>query len=113
MAKKTPPNNQTSSSSVSTNTFIKGMNKDISQAMEPSESWWHARNAANNSNDGDVGVIGNEPSNLLCGVIPYTIIGAIHRFGDEWIIRVIPVYLPCTIKIFFCSSSYKEFFIKS
>tara|TARA_R110000782_G_scaffold70527_2_gene141678 strand:+ start:2011 stop:8361 length:6351 start_codon:yes stop_codon:yes gene_type:complete len=86
MAKKTPPNNQTSSSSVSTNTFIKGMNKDISQAMEPSESWWHARNAANNSNDGDVGVIGNEPSNLLCGVIPYTIIGAIHRFGDEWVI---------------------------
>ena len=86
MAKKTPPNNQTSSSSVSTNTFIKGMNKDISQAMEPSESWWHARHAANNSNDGDVGVIGNEPSNLLCGVIPYTIIGAIHRFGDEWVI---------------------------
>ena len=27
---------------------------------------------ANNSSDGDVGVIGNEPANLQCGVIPYT-----------------------------------------
>ena len=73
-------------SSVNTNSFIKGMNKDITQSMEPNESWWHARNAANNSTDGDVGVIGNEPSNLQCGVIPYTIIGAIHRFGDQWVI---------------------------
>lgn len=73
-------------SSVNTNSFIKGMNKDITQSMEPKESWWHARNAANNSTDGDLGVIGNEPSNLQCGVIPYTIIGAVHRFGDQWIV---------------------------
>ena len=72
--------------SVITNSFIKGMNKDITQSMEPAQSWWNARNAANNSNAGDMGVIGNEPSNLQCGVIPYTIIGAIHRYGDEWII---------------------------
>ena len=86
MAKKNTPAKTTSTTSVITNTFIKGMNKDIAQAMEPSQNWWHARNAANNSNGGDVGVIGNEPANLHCGVIPYTIIGAIHRFGDEWII---------------------------
>lgn len=79
-------NNKKGTTSVVTNSFIKGMNKDITQAMEPEQSWWHARNAANNSNDGDLGVIGNEPSNLQCGVIPYTVIGAIHRYGDEWII---------------------------
>ena len=79
-------NENPGTSSVNTNSFIKGMNKDITQAMEPKESWWHARNAMNNSTDGDLGVIGNEPSNLQCGVIPYTIIGAIHRFGDQWIV---------------------------
>tara|TARA_R110001606_G_scaffold57413_1_gene138488 strand:+ start:2264 stop:8611 length:6348 start_codon:yes stop_codon:yes gene_type:complete len=84
MAKKN--NKDNNSTSAITNSFIKGMNKDITQSMEPSESWWHARNAANNSNGGDLGVIGNEPANLQCGVIPYTIIGAIHRYGDEWII---------------------------
>ena len=86
MAKKNTPAKTPSTTSVITNTFIKGMNKDVAQAMEPTQNWWHARNAANNSNGGDVGVIGNEPANLHCGVIPYTIIGAIHRFGDEWII---------------------------
>ena len=86
MAKQKAPNNQKGTTSVVTNSFIKGMNKDITQAMEPNQSWWHARNAANNSNDGDMGVIGNEPANLQCGVIPYTVIGAIHRYGDEWII---------------------------
>ena len=75
-----------SSSSVNTNTFVKGMNKDIAPSMENNQAWWHARNVANNSEDGDLGVIGNEPSNLLCGVIPYTVIGAIHRYGDEWIV---------------------------
>ena len=33
------------------------------------------RNLINNSIDGDVGVVGNEPANLRCGEIPYTIIG--------------------------------------
>ena len=75
-----------STSSVNTNTFVKGMNKDIAPSMENNQSWWHARNAANNSEDGDLGIIGNEPSNLLCGVVPYTVIGAIHRYGDEWIV---------------------------
>jgi hypothetical protein len=75
-----------SSSSIVSNSFVKGMNKDIAPSMENNMSWWHARNAVNNSNDGDVGLLGNEPANLQCGVIPYTIIGAIHRYGDEWII---------------------------
>ena len=75
-----------SSSSITTNSFSKGMNKDIAPSLEDNRSWWHARNAANNSEDGDLGIIGNEPANLLCGVVPYTIIGAIHRYGDEWIV---------------------------
>ena len=74
------------SSSVGTNSFTKGMNKDIAQSLELNNAWWHARNAANNDNDGDVGLIGNEPANLQCGIIPYTVIGAIHRYGDEWIV---------------------------
>jgi len=73
-------------SSVNTNSFTKGMNKDVAPSFEGKQSWWHARNAANNSEDGDLGMIGNEPSNLMCGVIPYTVIGAIHRYGDEWVI---------------------------
>ena len=88
MAKKKQPNPapQNGSSSVNINSFNKGMNKDVAPSLESQQSWWHARNAANNSEDGDVGLLGNEPSNLQCGVIPYTVIGAIHRFGDEWIV---------------------------
>ena len=74
------------SSSVQTNSFVKGMNKDITPSLENNQAWWHARNLVNNSTDGDLGIVGNEPSNLSCGVIPYTVIGAIHRYGDEWIV---------------------------
>ena len=33
--------------------FIKGMNKDITPSMENNQQWWHARNVANNSTDGE------------------------------------------------------------
>ena len=69
-----------------TNTFVKGMNKDFHPSYEPKQSWSHARNAANNSVDGDVGTIGNEPANLACGQVPYTIIGAIHLYADQWVL---------------------------
>ena len=36
-------------SSVNTNSFTKGMNKDVAPSFEGKQSWWHARNAANNS----------------------------------------------------------------
>ena len=73
-------------SSIETNDFTKGMIKDVNASLEPKQNWTHARNAANNSVDGDVGVLGNEPANLECGSIPYTVIGAIHKQGDEWFI---------------------------
>jgi hypothetical protein len=73
-------------SSVITNSFMKGMLKDPNASFEPKENWSHARNTVNNSVDGDVAVIGNEPANIQCAVIPYTIIGAIHRYADQWVI---------------------------
>lgn len=78
-------NNQNTSSTV-TNTYMKGMLKDPNASFEPKENWSHARNTVNNSVDGDVLVIGNEPANLQCATIPYSVIGTIHRYGDQWII---------------------------
>ena len=69
-----------------TNSFIKGMSKDLSASFQGKDTWYHARNAYNNSVDGDAGTLGNEPANLKCDVAPYTIIGTIHKQADEWII---------------------------
>jgi hypothetical protein len=77
---------QTQSSNMVTNLYLKGMVKDVDSSYMDKESWVHARNAINNSIEGDTGVIGNEPANLLCANIPYTIIGGIHLYGDKWII---------------------------
>jgi len=86
MAKKKKTPSKTNTSSVETNSFVKGMLKDYNASFQPKESWYHARNAYNNSIDGDAGTLGNEPANLECGIVPYTIIGTIHKQGDEWII---------------------------
>ena len=89
MAKKSTSNNQPSlqnTSSVDTRMFTKGMVKDINASFQSKETWSHARNAANNSVDGDVAFIGNEPANLECAKAPYTIIGAIHTYSDQWVL---------------------------
>lgn len=81
--------NETSKSSnvpVVTNSFNKGMVKDINETYSPEGVWTHARNAVNNSHDGQLGVLGNEPGNLHMVDIPYTIIGCIHIVDDEWCI---------------------------
>ena len=67
-----------------TNTFSKGMLKDYNETFVGEGLYTHARNAVNNSHDGQVGVIGNEPSNLFCITLPYTLIGCIHLFEDQW-----------------------------
>lgn len=69
-----------------TNTFSKGMIKDYSDTFVGDGLYTHARNAVNNSHDGQVGVIGNEPSNILCVTLPYTMIGCIHLTDDQWVI---------------------------
>ena len=66
--------------------FLKGMVKDTNASFQAKESWSHARNAINNSVDGDLAVLGNEPANISCAAAPYTIIGAIHLYADQWII---------------------------
>ena len=73
-------------SSVDVNSYSKGMMKDLNPSLEPKDMWTHARNVKNNSVDGDVALIGNEPANLKCATVPYTIIGAIHKYGDEWVV---------------------------
>ena len=69
-----------------TNLFNKGMVKDYNETFVGEGLWTHARNAVNNSHDGQIGVIGNEPSNLHCVTLPYTMIGCIHLTDDTWAI---------------------------
>jgi len=68
----------------SSNRFDKGMNTDVRDYHLDKQSWTHARNAINNSHIGDLGDIGNEPSNEFCSAAPYTIIEAIHMEGTKW-----------------------------
>jgi len=68
------------------NTFSKGIMKDYTDTFIGDGLYTHARNAVNNSHDGQVGIIGNEPSNILCVNLPYTMIGCIHLTDDQWVI---------------------------
>ena len=69
-----------------TNVFNKGMIKDFDTAYTPEGVWTHARNAVNNTESGQLGVIGNEPANLKCLKAPYTIIGVISLIQGRWAI---------------------------
>ena len=96
MAKKVSGKSKDSSTSTmitaKSNTFSKGMVKDYDDVYFPESCWSHARNAVNNSSEGNLGVLGNEPSNTLCvppgaeTTAPYQINGAIHVFDDKWVI---------------------------
>ncbi len=86
MAEKQNTPQQQSTSNIDTDIFVKGMTKDPNISLVGKDQWTHARNAINNSADGDVGTLGNEQANKLCGGAPFTIIGAIHLYGDKWIL---------------------------
>jgi len=75
-----------SPTNIETRSFQKGMVKNLNDSIIPDGAYLHARNAINNSQIGDLGVIGNEPSNKFCANAPYTIIGTIHMYGDIWAI---------------------------
>jgi hypothetical protein len=62
------------------------MKKDLDPAFIKPDAWTHARNAVNNSHNGELGVIGNEPANFLCASFPYTFIGAINIVAEKWVI---------------------------
>jgi hypothetical protein len=89
MAKK----NQQESASQQSNSFIKGLNKDADPLFVAEGMWTHARNAVNNTVEGDLGTLSNEESNSLCSQVGSTmgapnvyIIGALHLFSDKWVI---------------------------
>ena len=89
MAKK----NTQEISTVQSNSFIKGLNKDADPLFVQEGMWTHARNAVNNTAEGDLGTLSNEESNALCAQTGLTmgssvvyIIAAIHLFSDKWII---------------------------
>jgi hypothetical protein len=74
------------------NTFVKGLNKDLDPSFVSEGMWTHARNATNNTREGDAGSLSNEPANVYCTQAGATltgvkyIIGTIHLFSDKWII---------------------------
>ncbi len=68
------------------NSFTKGMIKDPNDTYIGEGQWTHARNLVNNSHDGQMGVVGNEPSNLFCVNLPYTLIGCISLDENRWAI---------------------------
>jgi hypothetical protein len=74
------------SSTATTSTFNKGMVKDFDPTFMPDGSWSHARNIVNNSNQGDLGIIGNEPANINCVTLPYTHIGSIPIIRNYWLL---------------------------
>jgi hypothetical protein len=95
MAKKQGQN----SAQLITNTFVKGLNKDSDPSFVSEGMWTHARNAVNNTDEGNIGTLSNETSNFLCATagatMPTTgqfavankyIIGGIQLFSDKWII---------------------------
>ena len=47
-----------------TNTFIKGLNKDSNPSFVTEGMWTHARNAVNNTAEGDLGTLSNVPALL-------------------------------------------------
>lgn len=75
--------------------FTKNLVEDVDNYLVDDNSWTQARNAVNNSKTGDIGSLGNEPSNNFCVRVtsdgtptgaPLTIIGAIHIKADIWIL---------------------------
>ena len=90
MAKKTSSDsgsfNPTDTSSANSKRFDGDLQKDVSDYHIKENEWSYARNAINNSNRGDIGLLGNEPANKHCITAPYTIIGFIHINHDRWAI---------------------------
>jgi|694.fasta_scaffold00105_19 hypothetical protein len=75
--------------------FTKGLNKDSDPSFVQDGMWTYARNAVNNTVEGDLGAISNETSNFLCATTGSTmppiaikkyIIGAIQVYSDKWLI---------------------------
>ena len=79
-------NNMQNTTGAKTNSFPKGMYKDTTDIYISEGLWTNAINAINNSHSGEVGAIGNEPSNEYCTKAPYTIIGFANIIETEWVV---------------------------
>ena len=75
--------------------YTKGLNKDSDPSVVENGMWTHARNATNNTAEGDLGTLSNEVSNIACAFAGATlgnasskknIIGAIYIYSDKWVI---------------------------
>ena len=87
MGKKQTPSS--GSSSVKTQSFVKGLIKDYNDSYFPDNAWSHAVNTVNATSEGDLGTLSNEQSNLLCASICTPggrIHGRIHLFDSNWVI---------------------------
>lgn len=68
--------NLQNTSDTTTNVTSKaGMITDLNSSYVGQEQYTYARNTVRNSREGDLGTLGNEPSNGLCFSAPYKIIG--------------------------------------
>ena len=89
MAKQNPNTNLNK-----TRTFIKGLSRDTDPSFIQDGMWNYARNAVNNTREGEIGTLSNEESNALCGIIgsdisiPHkvVIVGAIPLFESKWVV---------------------------
>jgi hypothetical protein len=87
MGKKQTPSS--GSSSVKTQSFVKGLIKDYNDSYFPDNAWSHAVNTVNATSEGDLGTLSNEQSNLLCASICTPggkIHGRIHLFDSNWVV---------------------------
>lgn len=66
------------------NNFVNGLNKDISKHLLPEGSYFHAKNAVNNTHEGNQYTLSTEAAKLACITLPYTLIGAIPLDGGQW-----------------------------
>ena len=81
-----------------THSFVKGLNKDADFTYLQNGMWSHARNATNNTIEGNQGTISNVSSNILCATAGKSmtntfpdrfVIGTVHLFADKWIIYTV------------------------
>src|SRR5688572_163477 len=71
-------------SNISTNVTVKAaLMTDLNATHVSDQQYSHARNAVRNSKEGDLGTIGNEPSNISCINAPYKIVGHIVLPDDN------------------------------
>lgn len=86
MAKTTSNTGAGGGRDIKANSFVKGLNKDVTDIFMPEAVWTHAVNAINNSHQGETGTLSNEPANYLATEAAYTIIGYAHKEEGKWVV---------------------------